>query len=162
MLLGDKEKMMRRKTILIALVFFVLGGIIFASAATYYLTKVFAGNLLLVKDIQLAESAQGAWAAYFDEPPPVASWAIKRHLMLVQNLLKMGYQDEATLCLHELAAHVRLAELAGRNGNHEEQASQMAQALASAQRSPADIEKGLTTEKQIRDFVELLNKKRLP
>jgi len=153
---------MNKKTIIAVLAAFVIGAVVGGGAGMLYTTRLTANTLLLLKTGELHESAQQAWQAYFDEAPAVATWAISNHLGVVHELDEIGYPHDAELRLHELASHVRLADLASRRGDSEGQASHMAKALAAAQRTPAQAFRDLKTEDDVLKFVATLDEKRLP
>lgn len=153
---------MKKKHIIAVLAAFTLGALVGGGAGVLYTTRLTANTLLLLKTGELHESAQLAWQAYFDEAPAVATWAIGNHLAVIRELAEVGYPHDAELRLHEVASHVRLADLAGRRGDSEVQASHMGKALEAAQRSPAKAFRGLKTEEKVLAFVAKLNESRLP
>lgn len=153
---------MEKRTIIAALVSFVLGVLVGGGAGVLYTTRLTASTLLLLKTGELHESAQHAWQAYFDESPPVAKWAISNHLAVVHQLGEIGYPHDAELSLHELAAHVRLAKLANRREDLEAEAAHMTKALEAALKSPTHVIRDLKTEEDVMAFVTKLDENRLP
>ncbi len=111
---------MRKKPYLFAFVCFIVGGLIGVGAAYFYgmayWGKQAADGLALMKEMEIAESGQRAFAAYQHESPQVAIYALSQYLDTLKKTEEMAGENAVIMTKSDInfdtmLAHARLAKV---------------------------------------------------
>jgi hypothetical protein len=152
---------MSKKAYIIAVGCF-LGGLLLGVGGTYlcglaYWGKQTADGLALIKEMEIAESGQRAFAAYQHEVPPVAIYALSQYLDTLKKAEEIG-GDNAVFGLNfdTMLAHARLAKVYAAAGQSDLSSQHIADALRRA--SQDQKLRGITNEVTLTEIIARIDK----
>jgi hypothetical protein len=136
---------MSKKAYFVAVGCFI-GGVLLGVGGGYfcgiaYWGKQMADGLALIKETEIAESGQRAFAAYQHETPPVAIYALSQYLETLKQAEEIGganpvFMTKAAINFDTMLTHARLAKIYEATGQSDLSAQQFAEALRRASQDP--------------------------
>jgi hypothetical protein len=145
---------------------FVVGVLLGVAGACFcgmaYSGKRIANGLTLLKEMEIAESGQRAFAAYQHESPQVAIYAMSQYLDTLKKAEEFAGENAVFMTKHgvnfdTMLAHARLAKVYAAAGQTDHSRQQIAEALARATRDQKL--RSITNEATLAEIVARIDKR---
>ena len=156
---------MSKKAYIIAVGCFIVGVFLGVGGgymgSMVYWGKQTADGLALIKEMEIAESGQQAFAAYQHESPPVAIYALNQYLDALKRTEDLAgdnavFMTRSGINFDTMLAHARLAKVYASAGQPDRSAQQIAAALERANRDQKL--RGITNEAALKEMVARMDK----
>jgi hypothetical protein len=130
---------MSKKAYIIASGCFIVGILLGVVASTAYWGKQTVQGLALIKEMEIARYGERAFAAYQNESPQVAIYALSQYLDLLAEAEALAgdqavFMTKNNINFDAMLAHARLAKVYSAAGQSDRSTEQVAKALERASR----------------------------
>jgi len=152
---------MSKKAYIIAFGCFIVGVLLGVGGSMAYWGKQTAQGLALMKEMEIAQYGERAFAAYQHESPQVAIYALSQYLDLLAETEELAgehavFMTKRGINFDTMLAHARLAKVYAAAGQSDRSAQHIAEALGRAGRDqrPGSI----TNEAMLMEIVARIDK----
>lgn len=157
---------MSKKAYIVAVGCFIVGVLLGVGGgylcSMVYWGKQTADGLALMKEMEIAESGQRAFAAYQHESTPVAIYAFSQYLDTLKETEELAgenavFMTKSGINFDTMLAHARLAKVYSAAGQPDRSTQQIAEALERASRDQRL--RGITNEATLMEIVARVDKR---